>query len=189
MCFRGKTAALQVVVGEFRMACHWHGGRPKGTDCCKCRPFKEMSRLLRPCLLPHKTEDRMLWYSMSDMESEEYKGIVETVKRSREAEWAKRNVTRLPAGKGWRRSARVENQRAANTAQADPPVDEDIAEGVQDASVTEPDNGADSAEDCQPVNVSPEIVQGLQTATQSLTAVLAQLTPRKKKRRTRQRRR
>ena len=37
MCFRGETAALQIVVGEFRRTRHWHGGRPKGTYCYKCR--------------------------------------------------------------------------------------------------------------------------------------------------------
>ena len=109
----------------------------------------------------------MLWYSMSDMESKDDQEIVKTVKQSGEAQWAKRNVAGLPAGKGWRTSARVETPRAANTAQADPQVDEDIAEGVQDASATETDNGADSADDGQPVTVSPEVVQGLQSVTQS----------------------
>lgn len=86
MCFRGETAALQIVFGEFRRARHWHGGRPKGTYCYKCRHLKETGYLSRPWLMPHKTEDRMLWFSMSDMESEDDEDIVEEVKRSREAE-------------------------------------------------------------------------------------------------------
>ena len=59
----------------------------------------------------------MMWFSMSDVESESDDEIKKEVKLKREAKWAEDNVTGLPAGKGWRRSKRIQDQSAADTAQ------------------------------------------------------------------------
>ena len=49
--------------------------------------------------MPYETEERMLWPSMSNMESENDEEIVERIKRSREAECARKNAAGLAAGK------------------------------------------------------------------------------------------
>ena len=117
MSFRGETSALQVIVGEFRVARHWHDGRPKKTYCFKCRLLAEIGYLARPWQMNCKTEDTMMWFSMSDVESESDEEIKKEVRLKREAKWAEDNITGLPKGKGWRRSKTIQDQAAVNTTQ------------------------------------------------------------------------
>ena len=68
MCFRGETAPLQVIMGEYWVARHFHDGRPKGTYCFKCRLSCEIVYLAHPWQMNSKKVERMMWFSISDVE-------------------------------------------------------------------------------------------------------------------------
>ena len=137
MCFRGETAALQVIVGEFRVARHWHDGRPKNTYCFKCRLLAEIGYLARPWQMSTLSDDKMMWFNMSDVDSESDDDIKEGVKLKREAKWAEDNVAGLPKGRGWRRSRRIQDQAAADTTPAIVTTAQANVEEANDASETE----------------------------------------------------
>ena len=85
MSFRGETAALQVIVGEFRVARHWHDGRSKQTYCFKCRLLEEIRYLARPWQMSSQSVEKMMWFSMSDVESESDEEKKKEVRLKREA--------------------------------------------------------------------------------------------------------
>ena len=188
MSFRGETAALQVIVGEFRVAHHWHDGRPKKTYCSKCRLLEEIRYLARPWQLNSRTEDKMMWFSMSDVESESDDDIKKEVKLKREAKWAEDNVTGLSEGKGWQRSKRIQSQAAADTTQVTATAAQATLEEGHDNLETEMDNGgADAADEGERLTVSPQAVEGLLAASRALNATVAALTPEKKGKKRRRR--
>ena len=186
MCFRGETAALQVIVGEFRVARHWHDGRPKNTYCFKCRLLTEIGYLARPWQMSTLSDDKMMWFNMSDVDSESDDDIKKEVKLKREAKWAEDNVAGLPKGRGWRRSRRIQDQAATNTTPATVTTAQVNVEEANDTPETKTDNGSD---DDRGLTVSPKVVKGLMTASRGLSAVVDMLQPEKKRKKKGKRRR
>ena len=186
MSFRGETAALQVIMGEFRVARHWHDGRPKNTYCFKCRLLAEIGYLSRPWQMSTRSDDKMMWFNMSDAESESDNDTREKIKSKREAKWAEDNVAGLPKGRGWRRSRRIEDQAAVQTTPAIVATAQANVEEDNDASETETDNGGN---DDGGLAVSPKVVEELTTAARGLVAVVDMLQPEKKRKKKDKRRR
>ena len=107
----------------------------------------EIGYLARPWQMNCKTQDTMMWFSMSDVESESDEEIKEEVRLKREAKWAEDNVTGLPKGKGWRRSKRIQDQAGANTTYVTASAAQATLEEDHDNSETETDNGRDDTSD------------------------------------------
>ena len=130
--------------------------------------------------------DKMMWFNMSDVDSESDDDIREEVKSKRKAKWAEDNVAGLPEGRGWRRSRRIQDQAAADTTPAIVATAQANVEAADDASETETDNGGN---DDGGLAVSPKVVEELTTAARGLRAVVDMLQPEKKRKKRHKRRR
>ena len=116
----------------------------------------------------------MQWFNMSDVESQDG-AIVEKVEREREQTWAETNVAGFPKGKGWRRSERMKPRSEEDITQDIVASDQDTATADQAGTAAEGDTRAE--EEGQEA-VSP----GVKELTRVMSAVLRELTPKKKRR-------
>ena len=177
MCFRGETAALQVIMGEYRISRHFHDGRPRGTYCYKCRLRLEISYLARPWQMSSKKVEPMQWFNMSDVESQD-DAIVEKVGREREHTWAEMNVAGFQEGKRWRRSMIMKPRTEEDTVQDTAESDQDSTAADQAGTAAEGNTGGrNTAEKEGQEAVSP----GVKELTRVMSAVLKELTPKKKR--------
>ena len=85
--YRGETAILQLVVAEYRLTRHVHGGRPRLSYCFKCRLQLEIGYLSRPWVMTKPPRERMLWFNESDLDSIEDAEEKERLCKAREDGW------------------------------------------------------------------------------------------------------
>ena len=115
---------------------------------------------------------------MSDVESQDG-AIVEKIEREREQTWAEMNVAGFPKGKGWRRSGRVKPRSEEDTTQDIVATGQDITTADPAGTATE---GATSAKNTAEKEGREAVSPVVKELTRVMSAVLRELTPKKKRR-------